>query len=191
MNLPGKMKGAPAMDRIPSGRIGLADILGFKPDTLDCIIDRKTPDTLRGLPGGTARGAPDYLDTGEDTPGGFDPKLRYSEQLSIDPQADLPGKTASGRRSGHPFYPVPPARGYHRDTAQRTDSAQIRGNIRVCHEVEHKIRLNALREVTGRIVDDDRQRIVDGYYFKIDEPRGMRLYGRNLLEPAAVPLENH
>ena len=101
MHMPGKMHRALAVNGIPAGRVGTAEKLYLQAYLDGGFFDRTADDVAGRLPGGAARGAPFDGHGFNFTVRNRYVELRGAEPLAVSTQTILPGKAASGGRTGH------------------------------------------------------------------------------------------
>ena len=102
--MPGKVDRAFSVDRVPSGRIGAAEILDLQTDADDGLLAGQVGDPLGRLPGGATRRPANNGDLFDSVVFAGGLKLRRTELIPVPSQAVLPGKPASGGRGQRPFH---------------------------------------------------------------------------------------
>lgn len=161
MDVTGKMHRAFGVNRIPSGRIGRAEILNLQTDFCDGLFRRQILDPGCRFPGRAARRAAHNLDFRY--PVGRQPDFKFgrAKLFSILSQTILPGQTASRRRRKDAAALNLFTGGDQRDILPAAQGGQVMGQIRMFQKIEHQIGLNGFRQVFAAIVDKRRQHLVD------------------------------
>ena len=138
----GEVDRAFPVNRVPSGRVGRAEILHFQTDAIDRFIRGQMDDSTGSLPGGPAGRSANHVDLLE--PAVCDPgfEFRRSELISVPAQAVLPGKSASGRRGQGAFYSGLFPGSHYGYAVAATDNRQIVRQVRMTQKVQHDIRLD-------------------------------------------------
>jgi hypothetical protein len=100
--VPGKMHWAFAINGVPSGRVGTAEELNLQAHARGGFFDGTADDFQGRLPGGTTGCSPHDGHGCDFSIHNLDIEFRGTEPVPVLPQTILPGKPASGGRSGHP-----------------------------------------------------------------------------------------
>jgi hypothetical protein len=161
MDIAGEVDRALAVDGIPAGRIGRAEILDFQSDLNDGRFKPQVPDPFDRLPGRAAGGTADDPHLTDATVDGLDLKLGGPEFLSIPSQTNLPGQAASGRGCQDMRAGEFPTRGNHGYIPLTADQCQVMGQVRMRQKVENQIGPDLCGQVRAGVFDERGQRFVD------------------------------
>lgn len=142
VNMAGKVDRAFPMNRVPSGRIGRAEILHFKADASDRFFRGQMDDSAGSLPGGPAGSSANHFDLLEPAVCGPGLEFRRSELVSVPAQAVLPGKSASGRRGQGACHLGLFSGSHYGYAAAAADNRKIVRQIRVTQKIQHDIRFD-------------------------------------------------
>lgn len=131
MDLSGKMDRTFPVDRVPPGRICRTVKLCFKPYFPYRVVHRMTYQPRRSFPRCPARSPADDTNVSYYPAVSLHHKLGSAKIFTIPAKADLPWKSASGRRSNYPPAHCFLARGDHRDVFPGTQRRKIGRQITV------------------------------------------------------------
>lgn len=156
------MDGAVSRDGVPCGRVRGTEKLRGKPDAHGGLRGSASEDPAGRLPGRPARRPAHDVNTGDPAAVHLDRHFRHAKVFAVSPQADLPGKTASGRRGMDPFLQSPPAGSHHGYPERKTGFHQVVGEVRMLQKIQDEIGMADVRQQFGGVVQNRRKGGIDG-----------------------------
>lgn len=187
--MPREVDGAFPVERVPAGRISLAEKLGLQTDSDHRFLHRRSDNAVGRLPTRAAGGPPDHFDGKDAAMAGGHRKFGGAESPTENPQADLPGKPASGGRGdgSGPCFP----RGDHGNAQIGASDGEVGREIRMTKVIQGQVALDGSRQIRGRLIDQRRKLCPDVDGNHPESAVAVPVDAGDLAGAAAVFLKNH